>query len=212
MKRRTVIKIVALGTLASKLDVVGGSVCHSSADMAWSVSNYKLRFFTPEENKLLDQLMEMIIPADNQSPGAHAAQVSLFADLMVSTSGATIQGQWREGLKRIQEQAAKSTLAEALAESAANEGHATADIERFFRDLKHMTVNGYYTSAIGIHKDLQYQGNAYLTAFPGCTHTQILTNQAGEQGEKTGQVPQPKESGNLSGQANRTNGRRGLRT
>src|SRR5205823_3135032 len=85
MKRRTVIRIVALGALTSKLDVVGGSVCHSSASTAWSVSNYKLRFFTPEENKLLDQLMEMIIPTDNQSPGAHAAQVSLFADLMVST-------------------------------------------------------------------------------------------------------------------------------
>jgi len=212
MKRRTAIRIVALSTLASKLEAVGASVCHSSAVVGWSASNYKLRFFSAEENELLDQLMEMIIPADNHSPGAHAAQVSLFADSMVATSNAAIQKQWREGLKRIQEQAAKSSLAEALAESAANEGHATTDIERFFRDLKHMTVNGYYTSAIGIHKDLQYQGNAYLTAFPGCTHTQILTNQAGEQREKTRQAPQPKESGNLSEQANRTNGRRGLRT
>jgi hypothetical protein len=36
--------------------------------------------------------------------------------------------------------------------------------------LKQMTVNGYYTSEIGIHKDMEYVGNAYLGAFPACTH------------------------------------------
>ncbi|HTF24621.1 MAG TPA: gluconate 2-dehydrogenase subunit 3 family protein [Candidatus Limnocylindria bacterium] len=187
MKRRTAIRIVALSALASKLDAMGAGVC---AGKGWSASNYKLRFFTSEENELLDQLMEMIIPADNHSPGAHAAQVNLFADLMVSTSSAAIQKQWREGLKRMQEQAAKSSLAETLAKSAANEGHPTTDLERFFRALKHMTVSGYYTSAIGIHQDLQYQGNAYLTAFPGCARTQIPTNQAGVQREEARQAPQ----------------------
>ena len=52
---------------------------------AWAAGDYKLQFFTPAENDLLDQVMEMIIPADGQSGGAHAAKVSLFADRMVST-------------------------------------------------------------------------------------------------------------------------------
>ena len=133
MKRRTAIKIVALSAVSSNLDTLTYGLCHSDAGTAWSAANYHLRFFTPEENQLLDQLMEMVIPADGHSPGAHAAQVSLFADLMVSTSSAAVQKQWREGLKLIQEESTKSSLAEALAKSAANEGHPTTDLERFFR-------------------------------------------------------------------------------
>jgi Gluconate 2-dehydrogenase subunit 3 len=190
MKRRTAIKIVALSAVSSNLDTLTYGLCHSDAGTAWSAANYHLRFFTPEENQLLDQLMEMVIPADGHSPGAHAAQVSLFADLMVSTSSAAVQKQWREGLKLIQEESTKSSLAEALAKSAANEGHPTTDLERFFRALKHMTVNGYYTSAIGIHQDLQYQGNAYLTAFPGCAQFPARP----EPGKKTGDQPQARSS------------------
>jgi hypothetical protein len=100
---------------------------------------------------------------------------------MVSTSSAAIQKQWRRGLKQMQEEAQKSSPAEALAKSAANEGHPTTDLERFFGALKQMTVNGYYTSAFGVHQDLQYQGNTYLTAFPGCTLKKIMNNQGPEQ-------------------------------
>ncbi len=95
MKRRTAIKIVALGALAPKLDAVGARVCHPAAGAAFSTSDYELRFFTPEENELVDQLMEMIIPADHHSPGADAAQVSLFADLRVATSGDAVKTQGR---------------------------------------------------------------------------------------------------------------------
>jgi hypothetical protein len=33
-----------------------------------------------------------------------------------------------------------------------------------------MTVNGYYSSEIGIHQDLEYQGNTYVAEFPECTN------------------------------------------
>ncbi len=115
--------------------------------------------------------MEMIIPADNHSPGAHAAQVSLFADLMVSTSSDQIKNQWRNGLKLLRQEAARSSLAEALAKAAENEGRPQTELEHFFAALKEMTINGYYTSAIGIHQDLQYVGNTYLPSFPGCTRS-----------------------------------------
>jgi hypothetical protein len=42
--------------------------------------------------------------------------------------------------------------------------------ERFFVAIKSLTVDGYYTSEIGIHQDLRYKGNAYLKEFVGCTH------------------------------------------
>jgi hypothetical protein len=169
MKRRTALKIVALSALTPAFDGTGAPFYPGREGAAWSAGDYTLRFFTAEENEMLDRLMEMIIPADAHSPGAHAAQVSLFADLIVATSGSQTQEEWRAGLQRIREEAAKSSLESALARAAAHEGRPVTELDRFFQSLKQMTVNGYYTSAIGIHQDLQYQGNTYLAEFPGCT-------------------------------------------
>ena len=174
MKRRTAIKIVALGTVATKLGALSAGVCHPAAGVAWSASGYELRFFTPEENALVDHLMELIIPTDAHSPGAHAAQVSLFADLMVATSPGAVKTQWRSGLRFMQEEVAHSSLTAAMAKASAHEGAPRTELERFFATLKNMTVNGYYTSAIGIHQDLEYQGNDYLPAFPECAMPNIV--------------------------------------
>lgn len=198
MRRRTAIKITALGALTPRLDALALGLGHSLTDLSRSQSNLKLLFFTTKEKELLDQLMEMIIPADDHSSGAQAAEVSLFADLMVSTSGMEIQKHWREGLKQMQDEARKSSLAEALAKSAAHEDHPTTDLERFFRSLKHMTVSGYYTSAIGIHQDLQYQGNKYLTAFPGCALHQLGGDLVPERAEETRRAAQSQAPRNLA--------------
>jgi hypothetical protein len=129
-----------------------------------------LQFFTQEESQLLDHLMEMIIPADAHSPGAHEASTNLFADLLVASSSDAVKKHWRDGIRLIREQDAASSVADALRRAAANEDNPKTDLERFFVSLKQMTVNGYYTSSTGIHKDMEYAGNTYLAAFPECTH------------------------------------------
>lgn len=77
---------------------------------------------------------------------------------------------WQDGLRLIREEAARSSLAEALRKAAVNEGNAQTDLEQFFALLKQMTVDGYYTSETAIHQDIEYLGNTYLATFPGCTH------------------------------------------
>ena len=172
MERRTALKIVALGALAPKLGAAKATVCPVETGAAWSPDAYELQFFSEAENELLDRLMEMIIPEDSHSPGAHAAQVSLFADLMVATSEEATKTHWKNGLALMQAEANKSSAAEALAHAAALAepipDQADSELGRFFVMLKAMTVNGYYTSEIGIHQDLEYVGNTYLSAFPGC--------------------------------------------
>ena len=171
MERRTALKIVALSALGPKLRTAAlPTHCHVEPETVWAPSAYKLQFFSEEENELLDRLMEMIIPEDSHSPGAHAAQVSLFADLMVATSDSSTQAQWRNGLLLIRREAQKSSLAEALAQAAAASKAPASPLGNFFVALKQMTVDGYYTSEIGIHQDLGYVGNTYLSAFPGCNH------------------------------------------
>jgi len=38
----------------------------------------------------------------------------------------------------------------------------------FFQKLKEMTIDGYYSTEIGLVQELGYQGNDYLREFPGC--------------------------------------------
>ncbi len=172
MERRAVLKIVALTALSQKLNALPcAAMGHMEAAPAVpGAAAYTLQFFSEEDSRLLDQLMEMIIPADDHSPGAHEAQTSLFADLMVATSNNAVQKQWQDGIRLIREEAMGSSLAEALKRAAVNEENPATDLERFFVLLKQMTVNGYYTSATGIHKEMEYVGNTYLVAFPECTH------------------------------------------
>jgi hypothetical protein len=40
----------------------------------------------------------------------------------------------------------------------------------FYRLVKEMTVQGFYTSRVGLIDVLEYQGLTYLNEFPGCTH------------------------------------------
>ena len=172
MERRELLKLVALTALSPKVNVLqAAAACHMDASPAKpDPAQYKLQFFSEDEGRLLDRLMEMIIPADSHSPGAHAAKTNLFADLMVATSDDSVKKQWQDGLRLIREEAARSSLAEALRKAAVNEGSPQTDLETFFALLKQMTVDGYYTSETAIHQDMEYLGNTYLAAFPGCTH------------------------------------------
>jgi Gluconate 2-dehydrogenase subunit 3 len=171
MERRAVLKIVALAALSQKLNALPNDAMRDmESAQAAPTAPARLQFFSEEESRLLDQLMEMIIPADDHSPGAHEARTNLFADLMVATGDSDVKKQWQDGIRLIREEAAGSSLAEALRRAAINEENPTTDLERFFVLLKQMTVNGYYTSATGIHREMEYIGNTYLAVFPECTH------------------------------------------
>ena len=40
----------------------------------------------------------------------------------------------------------------------------------FFQAIKSMTINGYYTSEIGLRKELGDTGQLFLPQFQGCDH------------------------------------------
>ena len=88
---------------------------------------------------------------------------------MISSGPEGEKKEWRSGLAHFKQAAAESSITEALARAAAGEANPQSDLEKFFIILKQMTVNGYYSSEIGIHRDLEYQGNTYLAEFPDCS-------------------------------------------
>lgn len=168
MERRTALQLVPLALLSRALPAASADVCGTAPDFSPAV--YKPRFFSAQDLDLIDNLMALIIPADEHSPGAHEANTAQFADYMLATGPEEDRKLWREGLTSFRNKLQDSTLDRVLEEAAANETAPATTLDRFFVALKRMTVDGYYTSEIGIHKDLQYEGNTYLTSFPGCTH------------------------------------------
>jgi hypothetical protein len=185
--RREAIKNIGVGvSVIATLPVLGqGATGHDHAHpVAQSRARSRakpLRFFTPAENRAVIELTEHIIPADESSPGAKAARVNEFIDFMVSESPAEIKKQWRDGLAAINKMsrekfgvtvsaASAEQQVELLKEISRNERSPRTVEERFFRLIKNATIDGYYTSEIGIHQELRYKGNSYLKEFVGCTH------------------------------------------
>jgi hypothetical protein len=185
--RREAIKSIGAGAgVVATLPVLGVAQDHSAHGHARQTSKppkdaTPLKFFTEEEHKTIVEMSELIIPADESSPGAKAAGVSQYIDLIVSESNDLTKQTWRDGLAAINKMSrdrtgaafAAATVAqqtELLKEISKNEKSPQTLEERFFRTIKNMTVDGYYTSEIGIHKELRYKGNSYLKEFTGCTH------------------------------------------
>jgi hypothetical protein len=177
MKRRTALHVIAAGVVAEGCALPQ----HVRSASVPAPTDSKLRFFNRAQDALLDRLTEMIIPADDRSPGAHEAQISHFIDNMVGHSAKEIQEHWTAGLELVDAEARRRfekaflqcapwQQEQILAAMAAGEPEPKMPLEHFFARLKLMTVDGYYTSAIGIHRELQYKGNAVLTEFPGCRH------------------------------------------
>jgi gluconate 2-dehydrogenase gamma chain len=176
MERRELFKILAATAAASP-----ASAQHQHGAAAPDLSSYKPRFFSAAEYQTLDRLCEIIIPADEHSPGAQQAQVRFFIDVMVQHSDAQNQQRWRAGLKAV-EDTAKANFGKSFSEGSAkqqdaivarmaqNEGSPKTELERFFGPLKRMTIDGYHLSDVGTKQGLGYKGDTSLAEFPGCTH------------------------------------------
>lgn len=168
LSRRDVIKLGAAATVAATLGV-GESLAQTPPST----------FFTPDELKLVDELSEMIIPADDHSPGARAAKVAAYIDTRLAEAwDPKDKTTWREGLALIDQmsqasggktflQSSPADRTAVLTRMSANERHPQKPEELFFAELKSRVVHAYYTSEIGIKQDMDYKGNSYLAEFVG---------------------------------------------
>jgi hypothetical protein len=155
---------------------VAGSLLPANAEAAAAP---RAAFFTAEEYALADELTELIIPADDHSPGARAAQVAAFIDQQLHESvDRGVKQRWREGLKSIEAlsrqmhgvaflQSTPEQRVAVLERVSQNEAKPEKLEEHFFRELKSRTAFAYYTSKIGIHDEMEYKGNIAITEFVG---------------------------------------------
>jgi hypothetical protein len=137
------------------------------------------KFFTKDEFAMVDELTEMIIPTDEHSPGARAAKCAAYIDARLAEAFDEEPGTlWREGLKAIDTmsqsvnghrflESSEAERTAVLTKMASAEREPKTPEEKFFGELKSRTVHAYYTSDIGIHKEMEYKGNTLLQEYVG---------------------------------------------
>lgn len=186
VSRRDILKTLGMGVSAASVFSViplqaAKHVHHliSQEKGAGEGGVYQPKFFNPSQWQTLRKLCELIIPPDEKSGGAIEANAPEFIDLLTSENP-EFQTQLGGGLRWLdaycgnhyqvtfldcspdQQRTTLSLLA--------YRKNSTPQISQgisFFSLLRDLTVDGFYTSQIGI-KDVGYIGNDAMSEFPGC--------------------------------------------
>jgi hypothetical protein len=180
ISRRAALK--AIGTSAGALTVLPwlsdeGLAAFQAIQRTKAASAPKL--LSRAQYATLEAFVEALIPADDRSPGAKDARVADYLDLLLSEADDTVKQRWFDGLAALDAEAgtqfqapfAKLTAPQVeklLTEISRNERTPQTPVESFFTMTKNAAIHGYYTSEIGIHKELRYKGNQFIAEFVGC--------------------------------------------
>jgi hypothetical protein len=105
-------------------------------------------FLSPHELTLLDEIAELIIPADAQSGGARTAKCAQYIDARLLQASRIERQKLMERISR-------------------NEKSPKENVEHSFVTIKWWVAEAYYTSEIGIHDELKYRGNVFIDEFIG---------------------------------------------
>ena len=121
------------------------------------------KYFSKEDFQLIAKVAELIIPTTD-TPGAIAAGVPAYIDFVVSRS--TPQKKlFKDGLAWLKKNDL-SKLNDLCA--AVDKGEKRTPEQRWFKAMKSLTADGYWTSKIGMAQTLGYKGAAILAEYPEC--------------------------------------------
>jgi hypothetical protein len=153
-----------------------------AADAVIAAQDWTPKTLTAQQNELVVALTELIIPATD-TPGAKAARVNRFVDQVLTDAPAAVRGSFTRGLTWIDARSRvlfkKDFLAASAEQQTALLSRISSDVEQeaaigreFFQAIKGMTINGYYTSEIGLRQELGDNGQLFLPQFQGCDHAE----------------------------------------
>lgn len=134
-------------------------------------------YFSDAEFEAIGRLAELIIP-ETDTPGALGAGVPAYIDAVVG-GNTELQQIIRPGL-RLMDDASQAEHGKPFLQlndeqqiallspwaAAADKRLPDHDGGAFFRAVKNLTADGYYTSRPGLIEELAYKGNTALEAFP----------------------------------------------
>jgi hypothetical protein len=140
------------------------------------------RLLDAHQNETVVAISELIIP-ETDTPGAKAAKVNQFIDLVLHDAPAGDRREFLRGLAWMDTRsrelfgadftAATPEQQTALLTILSARGGASAGDQLgrdFFESIKSLTVTGYYTTEIGLRQELGEDGALFAAGYPGCTH------------------------------------------
>jgi len=146
--------------------------------------SHPLLLFDAYQNATVSVITELIIP-QTHTPGAQAARVNEFIDVLLASRAKSEQDEFLEGLnwldKRSQE-LFNNSFVNCLPDqqkdlmtrlSIVNSAEGVTG-QNFFGLIKLLTVLGYYTSKEGIEQELRFDG---WVDYKGCTHPEHQSNE-----------------------------------
>ena len=184
--RRTALRALAAGAAAAWVDslsALAAQHAHSpAAQAAIAAQEWTPRVLNPQQNETIIALTELIIP-QTETPGAKAARVNRFIDAVLQRAKPADRDSFLRGLTWMDERsrtqfrtdfvaATPAQQTELLTTLSKGDGE-TAELRagvQFFRAIKSMTIDGYYTTEIGLRQELGDNGQLFLAQFAGCDH------------------------------------------
>ena len=179
ISRRDALRRLGLALMATgALDrVAAEEVHHLAAEAQAAAGSYTPKSFTVAEFRALERLTDLIIPVENGAPGAVAAGCAAWIDL-ISSENDQLKKIYKEGFTWM-DSAMKTRGAASFVEATPpqqialldqiayrrNESPELGPGIAFFAWVRRMTVDAFYTSAIGI-KDIDYRGNSPMGSYP----------------------------------------------
>src|SRR5579871_376916 len=178
VSRRDLLRTIALSvTAASGMRLEGAPQVHALASEEKTANGtYKPKAFTEHEYLTLQKLADLIIPADEHSPGAAEAGAAEFIDLL-SSQNSELAAIYTGGIawldRTMQRRGSTDFLSAtadrqtALLDLIAFGKNWTPELGpgiSFFRWARKMVVDAFYTSPTGV-KDIGYLGNTFVAKF-----------------------------------------------
>ena len=177
LSRRELLQSIALSVTLGGLSPAAAQHVHSmAAGEKASTGVYKAKALNAHEYQTMEKLADLIIPADEKSPGAAAAGACEFIDLLASqnpklldiyTGGLAWLDRAMQRRYSTDFLNAKPNQQTALLDLIAyhkNESPELGPGISFFAWARQMVVDAYYTSAIGV-KAVGYMGNTAVAKF-----------------------------------------------
>lgn len=143
-----------------------------SARRLGAQGSYEPTTFSEDDYDLIGTLVDMIIP-DSDTPGARGVGVPAMLDEDLANDGRTLDI-LREGMAALRERGFPDMAPAQRIKELTRCSESTGQAKTFFETLKGLTIDAYYSTEVGLVEELGYQGNTYLSEFPGCTHEHEL--------------------------------------
>ncbi len=193
VSRRRVLQVLGLaaggaaagGAAACRPDApAGGAGAGAGAGAAGAARPAAARpaFFTPQERRTVDVLVDYVIPRDARSGSATDAGVPAWMDAFLADAETEddTRARMRGGLAWLDAESARRFGAPFAGAADAQRRQLLDDIAyparaprgmghgvAFFNMFRDMTASGFFSSRIG-HEDLRYMGNVAVPVWDGC--------------------------------------------